>query len=325
MNFSIIDSNNFYSQLQQARKVLPSYYVMYSSYLGGITKDPLLMLVPVDDHIVHRGDGVFEAIRICDKKLFDWTGHWERLQSSSEKIQLSLPFNESEVLQILKKMYEVSPLDEGIIRLYVSRGPGSFTANPYDCEKSHLHIIFTPFCPLDEAKYQNGVSVKTSQVSVKQEPWHGIKSCNYLPNVLMKKEAIDNHVDFCISVSDQGLVAEGSTENLAIIKDNCFFAPPFDYTLKGTTLNQVMRLARENKKQLGLDKIEHRRLTEADILASSEVFLVGTTLEVLPISSWNEKSVGPVKGRSRADALRKILQEDMKVNSDYPTLSPMNC
>ena len=289
---------------------------MYSSYLGGITQDPLLMLIPVDDHLVHRGDGVFEAFRIHQGQVYDWAGHWSRLNNSAEKIELKFDFSEQQLIEILRSMYKSAPTPDAIIRFYLSRGPGGFTANPYESEKSHVHIIFTPFQPVADEKYKRGVKAKVSEVPMKQVPWHEIKSCNYLPNVLMKKEAIDSGVDFCVSVSSEGYVGEGSTENLAIYDKGELISPPFDYTLAGTTLKQVLRLAEENKSDLRLSKIHQRHISVDEVAQAEEVFLIGTTLEVLPISQWNGAVIGKGRQGPMAEKLRRLYHQDLNSNSD---------
>ena len=133
-----------------------SYFAMYSSYFGGIIKDPTLMLVPVDDHLVHRGDGVFEAIKWIHQKPYCLNEHLERLLVSAEKIQLVGP-TLSEIRDLVLSVVKESEKSEGLIRLYLSRGPGGFTTNPFESIGSQLYILGTKLSPLSDAKYQKRV------------------------------------------------------------------------------------------------------------------------------------------------------------------------
>ena len=101
--------------------------------------------------------------------------------------------------------------------------------------------------------YEQGVSVRLSNVPVKPTYFATVKSCNYLPNVLMKKEAVDWNVDFVISVDENGNMGEGATENIGFVtQDNRLIIPPAERVLGGTTVERVFRLAEEILKPAGI-------------------------------------------------------------------------
>ena len=294
-----------------------SYYVMYSSLWDGLVTDPSLMVLPVDDHMVHRGDAVFEAFRFNYGAYYDVDSHLVRMRRSAASIELEIPATDDDIRNILKSMAEHIPGDMALVRLFVSRGPGGFTTNPYETIGSQLYVILTESRPPSPEKYEKGVTAMTSKISIKAEPWHQIKSCNYLPNVLMKKEAKDAGVDFSLSLSPEGYLAEGSTENVAFVLDKKLVLPSYDYSLKGTTLERVRALAGSDLEACHLKGLEEGHVSLDQAFGCEEMFFIGTTLEVLPVSQLDGKTVGGGRRGPVAKALREALQNDMKSNVEF--------
>lgn len=315
MAIPVLDVKNWFEKIH--RPTAPLYYAMYSSWLKGIVTDPLLMQVPVDDHIVHRGDGVFEAFRMMKSAFYDFRSHLKRLESSAGQIGIRLPYELSEIQEICKSTARAAKVEDALVRLFVSRGPGGFAANPYESYGSQLYVVFTKLTLPKEELYQKGVKLKTSQVPVKEPPFSQIKSCNYLQNVLMKKEAVDAGVDFTVSVNSSGVVYEGSTENIALISEQGdFLAPRFDYTLKGTTLSRVMTLAKD-KLKTDFKALELGDIQVKDLIRAREVFMVGTTLGVLPVTEFDGKTLGGGRPGPISQKLHALLTEDMLKNPEF--------
>ena len=163
-----------------------NYLAMYSSWYGGIVTDPILMSVPMDDHMVHRGDGVFEAIRCAGGNIYMLNRHLDRLWTSAERVQLTIPMDREEMSKTIVETVRAAGQMDSVIRLYVSRGPGSFTPNPYESVQAQLYIMITALnMAASDERYHKGVSMMTSKISVKEGIFATVKSCNYLPNVLM--------------------------------------------------------------------------------------------------------------------------------------------
>ncbi|MGZ3768664.1 MAG: aminotransferase class IV [Bdellovibrio sp.] len=315
MTVKILSASDIQEKLQQrSYNAQKSYLAMYSSWFGGIVKDPNLMMVPVDDHIVHRGDGVFEAIKVIDGKIFLLQEHLERLSSSAEKISLSLPMPIEEIKKIIIATTASAGATNAVLRLYISRGPGGFTTNPYESIKSQLYLIVTSFTPLAEEKYLSGVKIGRSQIPPK-DPWLAtIKTCNYLPNVLMKKESVDRKIDFAIGICADGFVTEGSTENIVLIDRNKnLVRPMLRQILKGTTMIRTFELAQILMQEGTLASIQEKDLTEKDILEAREVMMIGTTLDVLPVTEYEGNKIGDGKPGAIAKKLLNLLREDMRV------------
>lgn len=269
------------------------YKAMYSSYYGGIITDPALMMIPMDDHLVHRGDGVFEAIKFIDNKYYLLDGHLQRLEKSAERIGIPIGFSKEEFKDIIHELVHVSGLSTGMIRFFISRGPGGYTTNPYESIGSQAYIVVTAFKPMDEKKYQDGVDTGRSQVSVKPSWLAQAKTCNYLPNVMMKKEAVDRKLDFTIGVDQNGFLTESSTENLIILdKDLNLLKPRAEFILKGLTMSCVFELVRNNPEHFGIKNVLEKDFSEKDLLEAKEVMMAGTTLDVLPVRSYEGIMIG---------------------------------
>ncbi len=299
---------------QQNHLPRASFLAMYSSWYGGIIRDPRLMMIPVDDHVVHRGDGVFEAIKVVAGKFYALDLHLARLARSADAIGLIFRHSIQEIRAICFATVEAAGNPENcMLRLYCTRGPGNFSTNPYDVIGGQVYLVVTGFTPLAADKYERGVTARISQLNVKEGIFATIKSCNYLPNVLMKKEALDLKVDFTVSRDEQGNLAEGSTENFAIISaGGDFVLPKFSRILRGITAVCAMELAREHQKVLGIRQVLNASISPADASASREMMFLGTTIDCLPVTRFEGKAVGDGEVGPICRKLLELLLEDMR-------------
>ncbi|HEX7673794.1 MAG TPA: aminotransferase class IV [Bdellovibrio sp.] len=299
--------------LEKSYQAQESYYAMYSTWWGGIIQNPSLMMVPIDDHIVHRGDGVFEAIKVIEGKVFLLDEHLARLAQSAELIGLPLPMNIQEMRKTILETMAATQKQEAILRLYISRGPGGFTTNPYESVSSQMYLVVTSFKPVAEEKYQKGVSIGRSAVPPK-DPWFArIKSCNYLQNVLMKKESVDRKLDFTVGFDSNGNLTESSTENIVILDhDGNLVRPKLVQILRGTTMIRAFDLSEKLKTQGLIKSIQERDIHEDDIRNAKEVMMIGTTLDVLPVSSFEGAKIGEGHQGPVAKEMLKLLRADIK-------------
>lgn len=312
MDFKILSSGDVIREFEKnTLKFGSRYFAFYSSWLGGIVKEAGFFVAPMDDHLVHRGDGVFEALRVINGEPFDLGPHLDRMERSAGMIGLSFPFGRAEVEACVLAVIKAAGCVAGMVRMYLSRGPGGFSASPAESVGPQLYIVVTSFVPVPEEKYSTGASLMISRIPQKENFFSQIKSCNYLQNVLVKKESLEKGFDFAISLTADGHLAEGPTENILLLnEEGALMAPSFDYTLKGTTLVRVMKLAEQLLDRGLVREIGVCHMHRDDLLNAKEVMMVGTTLEVLPVSRVENvsKTVGPV-----ARELRKLLRADMNV------------
>lgn len=314
MEIKTIDQADIINQLKSKQyPAQGTYLAMYSSWYQGIIVDPSLMLVPIDDHQFHRGDGVFEAIKFIHGKCYLFDAHLDRLVDSASRIGIKLPYLRSEIKKIILATAEAAKKTELLLRVFLSRGPGGFTTNPYESVGSQFYVVATEFKPYPEQKYIDGVKIARSFVPTKEAWLATIKSCNYLPNVMMKKEAVDRGVDFTINLDPEGFIAEGSTENIVIVnQENELCRPSFDFILKGTTMMRAFRLAEQLQEQSLIRGIRASQLTMTDLKNAKEVMMIGTTLDVVSVTRFEDDQIanGDVGPVSRA--LRAMILEDQK-------------
>lgn len=282
------------------------YKAFYSSFLEGVTTEPHHMIVPIDDHMVHRGDAVFEAVKFVEGHVYALERHLERLEVSAANIALPLPMPRAELTTRILETIRVSRLRTGLIRLFLSRGPGGFTTNPFETIGTQVYCAITTLTPPTSVKYETGVRTGWSKIAVKEGFFARTKTCNYLPNVLMKKEALDRKLDFVISRDEDGFVAEGSTENFGLIdKNGRLVIPTYDRILRGITAVRAIELANA----IGVGG-ENRRITEAEIHQAKGAVMLGTTIDILPVASFENHAFGPVPGETRK--LMKALEDDLQ-------------
>lgn len=300
-----------------------NYYAMFSSVWNGIVTDPLLMSVPVDDHLVHRGDGVFETIKVVRGKIYLGREHVARLFASAQKIGLKPSFTQDEIVEVMRQTIRAGlsgqdGRNDCLVRILLSRGSGSFGVNPYDCPKAGLYIIAHKLTPSFMDVHPEGARCTSSAIPVKPGFFATSKTCNYLPNALMKKEAVDAGVDFTISFDERGKIAEGATENLGLMTARReLLVPNMDRILSGTTMLRVMELAQSLVARGELARIAHGDLTRDELLAASEAFIFGTTPDVTAVVSFDGKSIGSGKPGPVARALNELLRRDIFDGTDH--------
>jgi 4-amino-4-deoxychorismate lyase len=209
---------------------------------------------------------------------------------------------------IILEILRVANRDQASIRLYLSRGPGNFSANPYDSVGSQLYIAITKLTPPATEKYANGIAIGISKIPVKNSWMAQVKSCNYLPNVLMKKESVDRKIDFVIGLDKDNNITESATENILIVdRSGTIVHPPLDSILKGTTMVRACELARE----AGL-KAEVRSISMLDLQSAKEMLITGTSLNVLPVVTFENEKIGDGKPGIVAKKLNELLVNDIK-------------
>lgn len=313
MNIEVLSVNDLLDKITKTA-VAPErkkYHAMYSSWWQGIITDPRFMFVPVDDHQVHRGDAVFEALKAVNKKIYLMNDHLDRLDRSALALGLKNPFTRADMVEILQSTLKASKLDNAILRLFLSRGPGSFSPSPYDTLGAQVYLVITETSLISNEKLNSGFKISISKISPK-EPWLAqIKSCNYLQNVLMKKEALDLGVDFTIGINEKGFITEGSTENLILLNQkNELLKPKKENILLGTTMERAFKLS---KNILDIHSAREADISLDDLKSAKEIMMVGTTLDVISVTTFEGRPVGEGRPGKVALALRDLILRDQKL------------
>lgn len=256
-------------------------------YVNGRMVPKSQATVSVYDHGLLYGDGIFEGIRIYKGKIFKCKQHMERLYHCAEQIRLTIPVPMEEMVRIQRRCIEVNKIDEGYIRLVVTRGFGTLGLDPRRCPTAGVICIADQIRLFPVEQYETGMRVvvanrpKTPIACLDPR----VKSLNYLNNILAKVEAIDFGCDECIMLNLDGFVTEGSGDNIFAVKDGTLYTPPSDAgILEGVTRGFV---ARELAPALGLKCVE-KNLRLDEVLAADEVFLTGTAAEIIGVSQIDQ-------------------------------------
>ncbi len=292
-----------------------AYYAMYSSLWEAIVTDPLLMVVPADDHVVHRGDGVFEAVKCVEGAIYNLGAHLDRLQASSDRLSLVWPCDRPAMIERIVATVRAGGRSSAMIRIFITRGPGGFSVNPYECPAPQLYCVVTALGRPFMEVHPGGARVRTSGLPAKAAFMATVKNCNYVPNMLMKKEAVDAGVDFVAGYDERGFLTEGATENIGIVTaDRRLVFPRLGGILPGTTMLRVMELARNLVARGVLRAVETADLTRAEVISAAELLITGTTVNVTAGVEYDGRPVGAGVPGPVQKALDALLMDDMKTN-----------
>ncbi|KAI4333635.1 hypothetical protein L6164_018416 [Bauhinia variegata] len=285
------------------------YPAMYSSIYGGIILDPALMVIPIDDHMVHRGHGVFDTAILFDGYIYELDAHLDRILRSASSAKISPPFPRSALRSILIQLSAASKCKKGTLRYWLSAGPGDFLLSSSGCPTSAFYAVVIDD---DFSQRKEGVKVITSSVPMKQPQFATMKNVNYLPNVLSVIEAEEKEAFASIWVDEEGYIAEGPNVNVAFItQDKELVMPLFDKILRGCTAKRLLELAPKLVDQGLLKGVRTTNITVEEAKAAAEMMYVGSTLPVLPIIMWDDKPIGHGKVGELTMLLSDLLWDDM--------------
>jgi 4-amino-4-deoxychorismate lyase len=312
------------ARLQRAtHRKADNFYAMYSSVLGGIVTDPALMVLPLDDHMVHRGHGVFDTAAVVQGLAYQLDAHLDRLLRSAALARIPLPFPRERLRQIILETAAASARRDASIRYWLSAGPGGFGLGPAECTASSFYVIVFKQDSYPERYYTHGIRVITSSIPIKPPLFARIKSTNYLPNALVVLEANDKGADNGIFVDARGMVAESSNMNVAFVThEKAFLYPRFDGILSGVTIQRVLEFARRL-----VNESELRSIVMADVPVESarqaaEMMLIGSAIKVAPVVEWDGRPIGDGTPGPIAKRLLELWHQDARSASDQLVAVP---
>ncbi len=203
--------------------------------------------ISVYDHGLLYGDGVFEGIRSYSGKVFRMEAHLDRLWKSAKAILLTIPISREEMATAIEKTLAVNGIQDGYIRVVVTRGTGSLGLDPTRCGRPQVIIITDQIALYPEELYRKGLEIVTASV-VRNHPAAlspRIKSLNYLNNILAKLEGMQAGCAEAMMLNHKGEVAECTGDNLFLVRDGELFTPSLESgILEGITRDAVIELAR---------------------------------------------------------------------------------
>lgn len=262
-------------------------------YINGQFFGPDDAKISVYDHGLLYGDGVFEGMRTYGGKVFRLEQHLERLDESARAIGLKLPITLEQLADDTRTTVAKNEIDDGYIRLIVTRGSGPLGLDPFTCSDPQVIIIADSITLYPETYYENGLELVTAS-TIRNHPAAlspRIKSLNYLNNILAKMEGIKAGCIEALMLNHKGEVAECTGDNLFIVKYGRLNTPPVEAgILEGITRNAVIELAR----QAGIETSE-LPMTRHDIYVADECFLTGSAAEVIPAVKLDGREIGDGK------------------------------
>jgi branched-chain amino acid aminotransferase len=267
---------------------------MLACSIDGELRAPAQASIPVDDHGLLYGDGIFEGLRFYNGRVFRLGAHLARLEDSARALRLALPVIPGGFARTIDDTIAASGLGDGYIRLLVTRGSGSMGLDPTSCSRPRVIVIVDELVMVDPAKRRDGISAIVSSVrrlSADQlDP--RIKSLNYLNQIMARMEALAAGADEAIILNDAGRVAEGTADNVFIVKQGRLTTPPVtEGALDGITRATIIELANTHDVPL-----REQPLGVWDLFTADECFLTGTGAELIPVASIAGRAIG---GRDR--------------------------
>jgi branched-chain amino acid aminotransferase len=282
-------------------------------YLNGELVEKEKAVVSVYDHGFLYGDGIFEGIRMYSGNVFRLKEHLDRLFDSARSILLQIPYSYEELEQIVVETLRKNEFhDSAYIRLVVSRGAGDLGLDPRKCHSPNVVVIAEQLALFPKELYENGISMVTVPTRRNRPDILSpkVKSLNYLNNIMVKVEATNAGADEALTLNTEGYVAEGSGQNIFIVKNEVLITPPsYVGALEGVTRNAIIDLARD----LGYE-VKEQPFTRHDVYVADEVFLTGTAAEVIPVVKLDGRVIADgkpgVHTHTLLNSFRQMVVED---------------
>ncbi len=266
--------------------------------------------VSVFDHGYLYGDGIYETLRAYKGVLFHLDRHLVRLKHSADSIFLKLPLPLDKIGAALNDAVKANKLSDAYVRIQISRGTGEIGLDPALCPEPTTVIVAKPFKDYPAEHYERGVSLAV----VKTRRNHplalspSIKGTNFLNNILAKIESLRAGAYEAVMLNWEGYVAEGTISNIFFVKAGVLYTPSLETgILEGVTRGLVLELARK-------ERIEAREalIRAEELLAADECFITNTTVEVMPVTSVDNRAVGNGKPGPATAALGKAYKDEVQ-------------
>lgn len=250
--------------------------------------------VHVLTHTLHYGMGVFEGTRAYKTAqgtaLFRLGAHTDRLYDSAHILNMKLPIDRDELNHVQIEIVRKNKLETAYVRPMAYYGGESLSVHP---GKSKLHMMVAAWpwgTYLGEGALERGIRVMTSSFtrnSVNSILCKAKANGNYMNSILAVQEAAANGFEEALLLDQQGYVAEGSGENLFIVRDGIIYTPELTAVLAGITRDTIITLIKE----LNIP-IYEKRITRDEVYIADEAFFTGTAAEVTPICELDHRQIG---------------------------------
>ncbi len=272
---------------------------------NGVIKDDAC--ISVFDHGFLFGDSVYEVVLTQNNKPLFLTEHLDRLNNSANEIYLKIPQSDAWFEEQINRTLSAVDNNESYIRVVVTRGVGEIDIDPTTCTQANIVIYVTTIKEYPIENYQNGIQVAV--VSIKRNSRDaldpGIKTGNYLNNILAKLEANKLGAKDALMLSAQGYITECTTSNVFFVQEGRIYTPSLECgILPGITRIMILKIARENGLLVEEGKWPLEALDKAE-----EIFLTGTLKKVMPVMEFDNVMVGGGKPGLVTQQIMRLYQE----------------
>ncbi|MEQ9618627.1 MAG: branched-chain amino acid transaminase [Deltaproteobacteria bacterium] len=249
-------------------------------------------------HTLHYGLAAFEGIRAykCGddrSAIFRLTEHIDRLYASAHIAQIKIPFTKEETRDAIIDILTLNDLEEAYIRPIAYIGGGKIGLHPGDNPIKLVIAAYPWGTYLGEGALSKGISAKISsytRMGVNSFMTKAKITGNYANSVLAKLEATSMGFDEAILLDSEGYVAEGTGENIFIVRNGILKTPPLTSVLEGITRDTVIKLAKDE----GIE-LDTQRFTRDELYIADEAFFTGTAAEITPIREVDKRTIGKGK------------------------------
>jgi branched-chain amino acid aminotransferase len=265
-------------------------------------------------HTLHYGLGCFEGVRAYNTAngpaIFRLKEHTDRLFRSAHILNMKMPFSKDEINEAQRAAVRENNLDEAYLRPMAFLGSEGMGLRA-DNLKVHVMVAAWswPSYMSPEAK-ELGIKVRTSSYTrhhVNITMCKAKANGNYINSMLALNEAISGGAEEALLLDNEGYVAEGSGENIFIVRDGVLHTPELTSCLEGITRATIIDFA----KDLGL-QVKERRITRDEVYVAEEAFFTGTAAEVLPIRELDGRQIGEGKRGTITEKLQSMYFDAVK-------------
>ena len=271
-------------------------------------------------HTLHYGLGVFEGVRAYETKkgpaIFRLADHTKRLFNSAHIVGMKIPFTPAQINQAHKDSISKNNLKSGYIRPMAFYGPEAMGISAKELSTNVIVAAWSWGAYMGQEALDSGIKVKTSSLSrhhVNSTMTKAKANGNYMNSILAHQEATNDGYDEALLLDIQGFIAEGTGENIFIVKNGELITPTLTSALEGITRDTVMTIAK------GLDvKVTEKSITRDEVYTADEAFFTGTAAEVTPIKELDGRLIGKGTRGVLTAEIQKIYFDTVKgANLDY--------
>ncbi len=245
-------------------------------------------------HTLHYGLGVFEGVRAYETKkgpaIFRLEDHTKRLFNSAHIVGMKIPFTKAQINQAHKDSISKNNLKSGYIRPMAFYGAEAMGISAKELSTNVIVAAWSWGAYMGQEALDSGIKVKTSSLSrhhVNSTMTKAKANGNYMNSILAHQEATNDGYDEALLLDIQGFIAEGTGENIFIVKNGELITPTLTSALEGITRDTVMTIA----KGLGV-RVTEKSITRDEVYTADEAFFTGTAAEVTPIKELDGRLIG---------------------------------